>query len=106
MASKYKQSKTKDIEISAIKSDEKIPSNTNELDIDPLDDESIIDVELSKKEQQDNGRTVAASERLHQKLISDVEAYLANGGQIHQVDSFNNAAPPKRHVNQFGKNTI
>jgi hypothetical protein len=106
MASKSKQSKTKDIESSAIKANDKTLTNEDELDIDPLDDDSIIEVELSKKEQQENGRTLAASECLHQKLISDVEAYLANGGQIHQVDSFKNSAPPKRHVNQFGKNSI
>ena len=70
------------------------------------DDDDVVEVELSGRDERADLRTVASRQRLHDKLLNDVEAFLANGGQIHQVASYVNAGPPKRHVNKFGNNSM
>lgn len=72
---------------------------------DQLDDE--VEFEFSNsREERDATRSLTSRQKLHDKLMSDVEQYLANGGKIHQVDSFVNAEPPRRPVNKYGQSAI
>lgn len=90
--------------------DTAINDDTEELQTVQLDDNSDDDdsseVELSGRDGRADLRTVASRQRLHDKLLSDVEAFLANGGQIDQLASYVNAGPPRRHVNKFGKSSM
>ena len=89
--------------------DTEINDDTEDLRAVQLDDNNDDDageVELSGRDESAGLRTVASRQRLHDKLLSDVEAFLANGGQIDHVASYINAGPPKRHVNKFGNSSM
>jgi hypothetical protein len=99
-----------DTTIDSDDSDTEINDDTEDLLAVQLDDNSDADdvdeIELSGRDERADLRTVASRQRLHDKLLSDVEAFLANGGQIDQLSSYVNAGPPKRHVNKFGSSSM
>lgn len=101
MASK-KQFGIKKAVSNAVNSDRK---PTEVLD-DPLDSDDAVDIDFSSREDRSGIRTVAARQVLHDKLTSEVEAFLARGGKIDQVPSFVSADPPKRPVNKYGQHSL
>ena len=51
-------------------------------------------------------RTVASRQRLHDKLMHDINEFLAKGGKIHQVETNVSADPPKKPESHYGQRPI
>lgn len=75
--------------------------------VDNDDGDKKIDLSyIGSREDSADSRTVASRQRLRDQLSSDVEAYLARGGKIDQVDTNVSADPPKRPENNYGQRPI
>lgn len=70
--------------------------NSVEDEID-MDDVSAID---------DPGSQLSAKERERQRLQEQIDAFLASGGQIQQIDSNVIADPPKKPESNYGGQPI
>lgn len=86
-------------------------SNQDHIDKQDADDSDDNDnkIDLSYIGSRDDGadgRTVASRQRLRDQLSSDIEAYLAKGGKIDQVDASVTADPPKRPESNYGQRPI
>lgn len=51
-------------------------------------------------------RTVASRQRVRDQINDDIEAFLAKGGKIDQVDASISADPPKRPESNYGQRPI
>ncbi|MGI9288199.1 MAG: hypothetical protein ACR2P1_22635 [Pseudomonadales bacterium] len=51
-------------------------------------------------------RTVAARDPIRSKLQSEIEAFLAQGGQITQVEACVRADPPRKPTSNYGSQPI
>ncbi len=60
----------------------------------------------SNREDVAASRTVASRQRVRDQLSDDVEAFLARGGKISQVDANVTADPPKRPESNYGQRPI
>ncbi len=61
---------------------------------------------IGSREDTADSRTVASRKRLRDQLSSEIEAFLAQGGKIDQVDSRVSADPPRRPNNHYGQRPI
>lgn len=60
------------------------------------------DVETSDvKDERNADLSVSSRERLRHELEDEVEAFLASGGKIHQVDANVTADPPQKPQNNY-----
>lgn len=89
------------------------PLNDNEVDDDVLDDEALSEDEVleeedtevsyaSRKSDTPEDFSVAARQRLRDELSRQIEAFLAQGGHIHEVPSSLNDTKPKKPVSDYG----
>jgi len=53
-----------------------------------------------------DARTVAGRQKVREKLAKDVEAFLARGGSIQEVDANTTADPPVRPTSEYGSRPI
>jgi len=53
-----------------------------------------------------DARTVAGRQKVREKLAKDVEAFLAKGGQIKEIDANTTADPPVRPTSEYGSRPI
>lgn len=53
-----------------------------------------------------DARTVAGRQKVREKLAKDVEAFLAKGGRIQEVDANITADPPVRPTSEYGSRPI
>lgn len=53
-----------------------------------------------------DARTVAGRQKVREKLAKDVEAFLARGGRIQEVDANTTADPPVRPTSEYGSRPI
>lgn len=56
--------------------------------------------------QKDSGQTPQSRDELRAKVASDVEAFLAAGGEVKEVERGKRADPPKAPSNQYGSRPI
>lgn len=56
---------------------------------------------LEEKEERLEDHTVGARKKLREQLQNEVEAFLARGGQIQQVDAHISADPPQKPINNY-----
>lgn len=70
--------------------------------------EQVAKIDLSGIGVRDDpaSRTVASRQRLRDQINDDVEAFLAKGGKIDQVDASVSADPPKRPESNYGQRPI
>lgn len=61
---------------------------------------------MGSREEAAESRTIASRKRLHEKLDNDVEAFLANGGKIQQIQPHVTADPIVRPRSQYGQRPI
>jgi len=61
---------------------------------------------IGSREESAEFRTIASRKRLHEKVDHDVEAFLAKGGEIQQVDPHVTADPIERPRSQYGQRPI
>lgn len=54
----------------------------------------------------DNGQNTANRDQLRAKVANDVEAFLAAGGEVQEVERGKRADPPKAPSNQYGSRPI
>lgn len=90
-------------------SDQDQTNKQDAVDNDNIDNDKENKIDLSYYGSRDDGadgRTVASRQRLRDQLSSDIEAYLAKGGKISQVDSNVSADPPKRPESNYGQRPI
>lgn len=81
---------------------EDVIDDEEEAEDDELEDE--VDTELSSgsKAELPEDFSIAARQRLRDELSSQVEAFLAQGGQIREIPSSLNSSRPKKPVSDFG----
>lgn len=53
-----------------------------------------------------DARTVAGRQKIREKLAKDVEAFLARGGRIQEIDANTTADPPVRPTSEYGSRPI
>lgn len=58
------------------------------------------------KDEGADARTVAGRQKVREKLAKDVEAFLARGGSIQEVDANTTADPPVRPTSEYGSRPI
>ncbi|MFG1495012.1 hypothetical protein ABMA57_00170 [Saccharospirillum sp. HFRX-1] len=56
--------------------------------------------------QKDSGQAPKSRDELRAKVASDVEAFLAAGGEVKEVERGKRADPPKAPSNQYGSRPI
>ena len=61
---------------------------------------------LGSKEESPDERTVESRRRLRDMLNTQIEEFLANGGQIEEVPSNVTADPPKKPESNYGNRPI
>ena len=61
---------------------------------------------MGSREERADTRTIASRKRLHDQMNSEIEAFLAHGGEINQVEPHVTADPPKRPVSHYGQRPI
>jgi SutA RNAP-binding domain len=61
---------------------------------------------MGSREESAEHRTIASRKRLHDKVDIDVEAFLADGGEIQYVQPHVTADPIERPRNQYGQRPI
>ena len=61
---------------------------------------------IGSREESAEARTIKSRERLRDKMNDDVEAFLASGGQINQVDPHVTATPPQKPETNYGNRPI
>ena len=61
---------------------------------------------MGSREERADTRTIASRKRLHDQMSSEIEAFLAHGGEINQVEPHVTADPPKRPVSHYGQRPI
>lgn len=64
------------------------------------------DVYTGNKDDWAESRTVAARDPIRSKLQSEVEAFLAQGGQITEVEPNLRADPPRKPTSNYGSQPI
>ncbi len=64
------------------------------------------DVYAGGKDDCAEARTVAARDPLRSKVQSEIEAFLAQGGQITQVEACLRADPPRKPTSNYGSQPI
>lgn len=73
------------------------------------DQQETLSIDLtyvgSREDAADN-RTVASRKRLRDQLNDEIQAFLARGGKIDQVETSATADPPKRPVSHYGQQPI
>jgi hypothetical protein len=69
--------------------------------------ENKIDLNfMGSREERAATRTIASRQRLHDQMNSEIESFLAHGGEINKVDAHVTADPPKRPVGHYGQRPI
>ena len=63
-------------------------------------------VVVKDKDDGADARTVAGRQKVREKLAKDVEAFLARGGRIQEVDANITADPPVRPTSEYGSRPI
>lgn len=58
------------------------------------------------KDDEESVKTVNAKQNVRQQLDSDIEAFLASGGAISEIDSNVTADPPTKPVSKYGGRPI
>jgi len=58
------------------------------------------------KDEGADARTVAGRQKVREKLAKDVEAFLAKGGRIQEIDANTTADPPVRPTSEYGSRPI
>lgn len=81
--------------------------HTNNQESVDNDEDTKIDLSyIGSRDDGADGRTIASRQRLRDQLSADIEAYLAKGGKIDQVDDNVSADPPKRPESNYGQRPI
>ncbi|WNO09005.1 hypothetical protein [Teredinibacter sp. KSP-S5-2] len=76
---------------------------------DDYDDDNSVEDEMDMdtiSAIDDPGSQLSAKERERQKLQEQIDAFLASGGQIQQIDSNVIADPPKKPESNYGGQPI
>lgn len=68
--------------------------------------ESLDREPIAVREGTSDERSVSSRERLRGQLCADVEAFLARGGKIEQVEPHVTSDPPKKPDNNYGSRPI
>ncbi|GGY53173.1 hypothetical protein GCM10011297_27490 [Bacterioplanes sanyensis] len=62
--------------------------------------------ELNYQDDDNKGDSVTSREQLRKAVQSDVEAFLARGGQIQKIDNNVMADPPRKPQSSYGSRPI
>ena len=72
-----------------------------------MSDSDDLDMEfVSSRDEHAETRSIASRERLRSKMESDIEAFLAAGGQIQQIEPNVQADPPTKPNTSYGSRPI
>ncbi len=84
-----------------IRSDKKTDSDAQDFKLEDLAVSAMSGIDDSAAT-----RTVASRQRLHDKLMNDINEFLAKGGKIHQVETNVTADPPKKPESHYGQRPL
>ncbi len=68
--------------------------------------ESQGDIYAGSNDEWAEARTVAARDPIRSKMQKDIEAFLAQGGQIQHIDPNLRADPPRKPTSNYGSQPI
>lgn len=101
MAKNEKREQDKPVETAVAESHERVAEIDDQLENEPV----LADI-VNPEEVLTVSPSIVTKQRQHDQLENDVEAFLAKGGKIKQLDSYVTAELAQRPVKQYGRDVM